>query len=221
VSGDSTSQRDPALETFVEAIEGALGTRRGTDHALSPREFAIARGWYEAGVSLATVLVGIDLAFEADSSISSLAFCRRRVEQLAAGATRGAPRPTGHESARPSLPELAERLDALRGRLQELPPRAAALPLQEVEAVSDLVAVAARPNWDYLGERLEGIDDLVSAAAIEALPPHEMEELRGEARRAGERHRGRVDPGSLEEAMERFVRQRARERLQLPRVSTV
>jgi hypothetical protein len=221
VSDDTSSHRDPALESFVEAIEGILRTRRGVDHALSPREFAIARAWYEAGVPLATVLVGIDLAFEADSSISSLAFCRRRVEQLAAGATRRAPRPTGHEAGRPSLPELAERLDALRRRLQELPPRAAALPLQEVEAVADLVAVAARPNWDYLGRRLEGIDALVSAAAIEALPPHEIEELRGEARRAGERHRGRVDPGSLDEAMERLVRQRARERLQLPRVSTV
>ena len=55
---------------------------------------------------------GIDLAFEADPSLSSLAFCRRRVEQLAAGATRATPRPTGHEAGRPSLPELAERLAA-------------------------------------------------------------------------------------------------------------
>jgi hypothetical protein len=221
VSDDTTTTRDPALEAFVDAIEAALGTRRGVEHALSPREFGIARGWYEAGVPLATVLVGIDLAFEADASISGLAFCRRRVEQLAAGSTRGGRRPTGREAARPSLPELAERLDALRQRLVELPARAVALPLQEVAAVADLVAVAGRPNWDYLGRRLERIDELVSVTAIEALPPSEAEDLRAEARRAGERHRGRVDPGSLDEAVERLVRQRARERLQLPRVATV
>ena len=219
MSEEHGSGRDPGLEAFVEAIEGSLRGRRGIDHVLSPREFAIARGWYDAGVPLATVLVGIDLAFDADPSISGLTFCRRRVEQLAAGGTRGG-RPTGHEAARPSLPELAERLGALRQRLEELPARAAALPLQEVEAVGDLVAVAGRPNWDYLGKRLEDIDELVSATAIEALAPGEVEELRAEARRAGERHRGRVDPGALDEAIERLVRQHARERLQLPRVAT-
>lgn len=210
--------RDPGLEGFLEAIEAELRSRRGVDHVLSPREFAIARGWHDAGVPLATVLVAIDLAFEADPSISSLAFCRRRVEQLAAGDPRGG-RPARHEVARPSLPELAERLSELHQRLQELPPRAAALPLQEVEDVSDLVAVAGRPNWDYLGQRLERIDALVSAAALEALSSQELEELRAEADRAAQRHRGRVDSHSLEEAIERLVRQSARERLQLPRVS--
>jgi len=220
VSDENPSTRDAALEAFVEAIESALRSQRGIDHALSPREFALARGWHDAGVSLATVLVAIDLAFEADPSISGLAFCRRRVEQLAGGGTRGG-RPTGHEAGRPSLPELAERLTALRQRLEELPPRAAALPLQEVAAVGDLVAVAARPNWEYLGERLERIDELVSAAAIEALQPGEIEDLRTEANRAAERHRGRVDLRALEKAIERLVRQHARERLQLPRVATV
>jgi hypothetical protein len=218
VSGETPSPRDPALEAFLEAIEAALRSRRGVDHALSPREFAIARGWYDAGVPLATVLVAIDLAFDADPSISGLAFCRRRVEQLAAGAPRGG-RPTGHEAGRPSLPELAERLSALHERLEELPPRAAALPLQEVGEVGDLVAVAGRPNWDYLGGRLERIDELVSAAAIEALSSREIEELRADAERAAERHRGRVDSRSLEEAIERLVRQHARERLKLPRVT--
>jgi hypothetical protein len=218
VSDETPPPRDPGLEAFLEAIETALRGRRGVEHVLSPRDFAIARGWHDAGVPLATVLVAIDLAFEGDPSISSLAFCRRRVEQLAGGDPRGG-RPATHEVERPSLPELAERLSALHQRLQELPPRAAALPLQEVEEVSDLVAVAGRPNWDYLGQRLERIDALVSAAALEALSPQELEELRAEADRAAQRHRGRVDSHSLEEAIERLVRQSARERLQLPRVS--
>ncbi len=218
MSDEAQADRTPSLEAFVEAIEVSLRTRRGVDHVLSPREFALARGWYDAGVALATVLVAIDLAFDAEPSISSLAFCRRRVEQLAAGTTRGGT-PSGRESGHPNLPELAERLDALRSSLQDLPPRAAALPLQELEEVADLVAVASRPNWDYLGQRLERIDELVSTAAIEALRRDELEELRAEAGRAAERHRGRVEARPLEEAVERLVRHRARERLQLPRVS--
>lgn len=212
--------RDPGLEAFAQAIESTFRSRRGVDHVLSPREFALARGWYDAGVPLATVLVAIDLAFDADPSASSLAFCRRSVEQLAAGTTRPGGR-TGPELGRPSLPELAERLESLRARLQELPPHAAALPIQEVEEVDDLVAVASRPNWEYLAERLERIDELVSTAALEALGPGDLETLRGEASRAADRHRGRVDARSLEDAVERLVRQRAREQLQLPRVALV
>ncbi|MCG6922375.1 MAG: hypothetical protein LJF15_15025, partial [Acidobacteria bacterium] len=218
MSDGPRSVRDPGLEAFAEAIESTMRVRRGVDHVLSPREFALVRTWYDAGVSLATILVAIDLAFDVDPSVCSLSFCRRRVEQLAAGATRGAG-PTGHETGRPSLPELTERLDALRARLQQLPARAAALPLQEVEEVGDLVAVASRPNWDYLSERLARIDELVSVAALEALERDELQSVRAEAERAAERHRDRVEARPLEEALARLMRQRARERLQLPRVA--
>jgi hypothetical protein len=208
---------DPALGGYVEGIEAGLRARRGVEHVLSPREFALARAWYEAGIPLATVLVAIDLAFDSDPSVSSLVYCRRRVEQLATGAS-----PTGaagdREAGRPSLPDLAERLAALKEQLESLPARAFALPLQEVGETADLVAVSSRPNWPYLEGRLRRIDDLVSAAAVEALGSGELEGLRADAARAAERHRGRVDPAALEVAVERLVRQRARERLQLPRV---
>jgi len=219
MSDEARAEKDLALEAFAEAIETHMRTRRGVDHVLSPREFALARGWQDAGVTLATVLLAIDLAFDAEPSISSLAFCRRRVEQLAAGTRGGGGAPSPYDAGRPNLPELAERLEELRSRLQELTPRAAALPLHEVEAVADLVAVASRPNWKYLAERLGRIDDLVSTAAIDALGEGDLAQLRAEADRAAERHRGRVGDRSLADAVERLVRQRARERLQLPRVS--
>ena len=97
------------------------------------------------------------------------------------------------ETERASLPEVAERLDALRERLEELPGRAAALPLAELAEVSDLVAVASRPNWDYLRERLRRIDELVAAAAVEALAARRTPRPCGREAdaRAAERHRGR------------------------------
>jgi hypothetical protein len=215
---DAPPPRDANLEVFVEAIEAALRARRGKDHALSPRDFALARGWHEAGVPLATVLVAIDTAFERDPATASLALCRRRVEELSAGGLRA---PAAREAERASLPEVAERLDALREALLALPGRAAALPLHELAEVSDLVAVASRPNWDYLRDRLRRIDELVADAAVEALGAPEAAALRTEAASAAERLRGKVDAAALEAAAQRLLRQRARETLGLPRVSIV
>ena len=209
--------REASLEALVEAIEAALRSRRGREHVLSPRDFALARSWHEAGVPLATILVAIDAAFERDPDSASLARCRRHVEELAAGATRE--RPAVRATERASLPEVSDRLDALRERLEQLPGRVAALPLAELAEVSDLVAVASRPNWDYLRERLRRIDELVAGAAVDALAPADATALREEAARAAERHRGKVDERALEEAVERLVRQRARETMRLPWVS--
>jgi hypothetical protein len=218
VSSDpgSGSSRDEGLVAFVEAIEGALRAKRGAEYVLSPRDFALARNWHDAGVPLAAVLVAIDLAFAADPAVASLAVLRRRVEDLAALGPRasGVAREFEHQS----LPELGERLAALRERLLDLPGRVTAQSLAEVGEISDLVSVASRPNWDYLRARLRRIDELVAVAAVEALPPQEAEQIHSEARRAAERHRGRVDERSLEEALTRLVRQRARETLRLPRV---
>jgi hypothetical protein len=211
----SGSARDPELEAFVEAIESAFRARRGKDHALAPRDFALARGFFDAGVPLATVLVALDAAFERDPGTATLGALRRRIEELApAGATARAAR----EAERQSLPELAERLDGLRERLLELPGRAAALPLAELGELADLVAVSSRPNWDYLRERLRRLDDLVAAAAIDALTTEQQAALGDETRRAAERQRGKVDERALEEATARLYRQRARETLRLPRV---
>ena len=214
------AETDAALSTYVEAIEIALRARRGRDHALSPRDFALAKGWYEAEVPLATVLVGIDHAFESEPNASSLAFCRRRVEELAAGGPRR-PSRSGLEVERASLPEVQEMLAGLRERLLELPRKYFALPLQKLLDVQDLVAVAAKPNWEYLRGKLSEIDEEVSAAALEALPAEEAAVLQAEVDRTAARHRARVDASSLQHAVLRLRRQRAREILRLPRVSLV
>jgi Arc/MetJ family transcription regulator len=213
--------KDPALEAYVEAIEGHLRARRGVDQILSPRDFALARTWHAAGVSLATVLVGIDRAFDAAHDVKSLAFCRRRVEELASLGTR--PR------ARPAPPADAVAPDEVEGLLRRLHDalervRLAAgatfdPPLRKIREVQDLLAVAARPNWEYVRGKLLEIDDDVSATVLHALPADQIAEFRAEAQRAIERHRGRVDDAALADAMDRYTLQRAREKLGLIRVS--
>jgi hypothetical protein len=217
---DGGSPDDADLAAYVEAIEAHFRARRGKDQALSPRDFALAKGFHQAGIPLGAVLLGIDRSFEADPNTSSLAFCRRRIEDLGASGPRGSAEPGGTE--RLAAPEVLEVLTLLQERLQGLPPRVRAsfeLPLRRIAEVMDLVTVAARPNWAYVREKLREIDDEVSAAVVAALPAEDAARIRAEAAKAAERHRGRVDETALADAAARLTVQRARETLELPRVS--
>lgn len=215
--------KDAELEAFVEAIESHFRARRGVDHILTPRDFALARSWHQAGVPLATVLVGLDHAFDAGPEVTSLAFCRRRVEELAAAGARPQGRPVPPAEGVP-LPELGAILGALLERLEALRPGPGACfepPLRLIQEVRDLLAVAARPNWDFLRRKLGEIDDDVSAAALQAVPAEQLAAYQAEAERAVVRQRGRVAETALDEARARLVMLRAREKLGLPRVSLV
>jgi len=212
--------KDSGLEAYVEAIEGHLRARRGVDHILSPRDFALAKAWHAAGVPLATVLVGMDRAFESAKDVTSLAYCRRRVEELAAAGPGPRSRP-----APPAEPvPVGEVEGLLRGLLEQLErvkaPAGAPFdpPLRKIREVQDLLAVASSPNWDYVRGKLREIDEAVSASVLQALPAEQIAEFRGEAMRAIERHRGRVDDAALADAMDRYTLQRAREKLGLIRV---
>jgi hypothetical protein len=213
---------DAAVEAYVQAVEAHLRARRGAEHILSPRDFALARSWHQAGVPLATVLVGIDRAFDSGADVTSLAFCRRRVEDLVAAGPRPQARPSPASEGVP-LEEVARILQLLLDHLARLRPRSPAFesPLRRIAEIQDLLAVATRPNFDYLRLKLREIDDEVSTAILHALRPEELEALRAEAARAVDRHRGRVDDVALEDARGRYALQRARERFDLPRVCLI
>ena len=215
--------KDPAIEDYVSAIETHLRARRGVEHILSPRDFALARAWYEAGVPLATVLVGMDRAFAQGTNVTSLAYCRRRVEELAANGPRPEIRPAPPVETIP-LSEVEAVLASLLEQLEKVrPARGLSFepPLRKIREVQDLLAVAARPNWEYVRAKLREIDDDVSAAVLTVFDIEQIEDFRREAAHAIERHRGRVDDEALEDAKVRFTLQRAREKLGLPRVSLV
>jgi hypothetical protein len=215
---------DPGLAAYAEAIEAHFRARRGTEVTLSPRDFALARSYFGAGLPLAAVLLGIDRAFESDPNVSTLHFCRRRIEDLVRAGARPALAATGAGGESLRTPDVEEVLSLLKERLLSLPPRARgafALALRRIEEIQDLVAVASRPNWDYVRSKLQEIDEDVSSSALFALPDDEAQALRADAKRAGERHRGRVDDASLEDAVGRLAVQRAREKLGLPRVSLI
>jgi hypothetical protein len=208
--------RDPQLEAYVVAIERHLSSLKGSEHVLSPPDFALARAWHAAAVPLAAVLAGIDRALEDDAGVSSLKRCRRFVERLAASA----PAAAAGASATPPSDELSGLLEALRGALAGAAPAAAfELPARRLAELLDLTAVAREPNWDYLRRKLTELDELVDQAALEALPPGELLTLTAEAKLAlpAQKTRGRAP--ALEQARLRYLRRRARARFALPRVA--
>jgi hypothetical protein len=83
----------------------------------------------------------------------------------------------------------------------------------------DLAAVAREPNWSYFQRKLDELDEAVDVAALEALAPAELEQLREDAIAALARQKpaGRA---ALQDARLRYMRRRARERFALPRVGT-
>jgi hypothetical protein len=211
--------KDEALLAFVVAIERQLSARRGCEHVLSPPDFALAREWHAASVPLDAVLAGIDRAFEREPEAASLRYCRRFVEALARDATRPPGRRTATDDARGAPEDLLARLLALRAAIASVKkPAPFELPERRLAELIDLASVAREPNWAYLRGKLDELDALVEAAALEALAPAEAERLADEAERAARRQHGRVNAAALEAARLRYLQRRARERFCLPRV---
>jgi hypothetical protein len=206
----------PGLEEYARTVEGHLSACRGREHVLSPREFALLRSWHLARVPLGTVLAGIDLACQARLDVTSLAWCRARVEQLAGLSARA--RSMSTSSATVGV-DLSERLGALHQALSAQRGRARAAvqkPLARVEELMALVSVARRPNVEFLRRAVDEIDEAVAASALELVGEDRRAAFRGEAARALARQQGRVSVDELEAALTRYEAQRAREELSLP-----
>ena len=207
--------KDPALEAYVEAIEALLARRRGAERVLGPRDFALARSWYRAGVPLANVLAAIEEAFASgEQQFSSLSFCAARVEVRTAGPGSA---PTEPIPARQR--DLVGALGELREGLMKLK---AAAPSQ-VEALIGKVCAARRrleggTAAAQLEASLEEIDQGVERLLLQTLPREALEQHRAESARVLRRAQGRVEPAALEDALRRLAADTARERLGLPRV---
>lgn len=202
------------LEAYVLAIERHLARHRGAEHVLSPRDFALAKQWHAAALPLAAVLAGIDRAAASDGGATSLLRCRRLIEGLAAAAQPEAPAP-----AQPPG-DMEMRLAALQAAIAGARrPMAFELASRRLAELLDLAAVAREPNWSYFQRKLDELDEAVDVAALEALAPAELEQLREDAIAALARQKpaGRA---ALQDARLRYMRRRARERFALPRVGT-
>jgi hypothetical protein len=210
--------KDAALDALAVAVERHFTARSGTRHVLSPRDFLLLKGWHAAGVPLTTILAGIDRAFEVEAAVASLAYCRRFVEApLGPGEGRRAEPPaTPAPAAGAALPA---QLKALQAAVRAARAPAAFERAERLLAeLIDFVAVAHEPNRAYLGQKLAALDELVDAAALDALPAQAAQAFAAEAQRAAERQAGKTPPAALQEAQRRYLVRRARDLFALPRV---
>lgn len=189
----------PDLELFLTSLEAQLSRLRGRAVTLSPRDFALARGWYEAGISAERVGDALERAQAEGQGPTSLAYVRRQVEARPGrlgSRRRESPDAEPPESTAPPLAALHAALDAL--------PESARPAFSDVRIA--LAALDPNPAPDVLAR----LDRALDAAALAAVPEPELSRWRAQAARARKRQPS-LSPEALHEAEHRTLVRKARE----------
>src|SRR5512135_3596651 len=105
---------------YYRAVEDQFAALRGTTFIFSPKDFALLRSWWTAGVPLAAVLAGIGEVWERrrerdGDPVSSLSYCRHAVARHArrlAAAHEGAAAPSQTLDVPAALRSLAAEVEA-------------------------------------------------------------------------------------------------------------
>lgn len=205
---------------YYRAVEDAFAALRGTVFIFTPKDFALLRGWWQAGVPLAAVMSGLAEVFdrarqrEADPP-SSLAYCRhavrRHARRLAAARAGGGEAAAGVEVG-PALARLARAVREAAARWRADAAVAAVLEglARAIEGVPPGAPAAA------VEEALERLEGGALEALLSALPAGERAALLAAVEAQP------VDPALAPEVAARSRRARAaravRERVGLPRL---
>jgi len=203
------------LPAYVDAIEGYLERLRGHRVSLVGKEFALARGFHAAGVSLASVLAAIDRACQAGGPVVSLAFSsrflhgHRRSETTGAAPAETPPREASPDEVTAALRHLETLAEGLSREEWREDPTARRL-LEQARALQQ----DARSD---LQEEIRRIDRAVDAWISAGLTGEELDRCRRELRRS--LTRAASSAAALDEAVRREAVRRARERLRLPRLA--
>ncbi len=210
-------QLDQSPESrYHRAIEDVFIDLRGSPLQFAPKDYHIAREWYEEGIPLDMVERTVREVFarrearkdeEKDKKVWSLAYCQRAVK----AAWR-----RQQELQAPAAGGGEEELD-LAVRLRRL---AAALPagLTDRDAVVERIR-ALEGDAETIEGRLTELDREVVAAATAGLSPPEVEAVEQELAASRDALAGRLPAEELERAGDRLREEILRRRLGLPVLS--
>jgi hypothetical protein len=234
---------------YFTEIEERFQQRRGSILLLSTLDWALIETWREAGIPLAAVLRGIDIAFDRYESrqkrarmrrINGLAWCAQAVMEAAAELTEAAagsspatatPQETGFEcirvaahleSAATALESAAaapEACAATAARLREL---AAALRAPLVETGASASREPANPDSAKLEElecSLTVLEEKLFAALTAAAPEDLLVGLKEHAARELAPYRSRMGVVQLRQVERQFVQKQLLVHYNLPRLS--
>jgi hypothetical protein len=234
--GGDAEREDP----YLLAIEETFNRRRGAPHLLSPRDWAMADAWRQAGVPLRIVLQGIENCFDAferrapgPRRINSLSYCRQEVLSLydlyLGLHGPGAGRPDA-PAASEGVPRLAKHLGRLIRRLKEAATAASADgrdPL--VGAVAESAAEVRRLRTSLRGDggvdpaavetNLVRLDAVLVERAQAMLTEEERFAVEREVEAALGEAAGTMSPAALVATRAAARARRIRRHARLPRLS--
>jgi len=211
---------------YFTEIEEHFQRVRGTSlFRLSPLDWALVDAWKNAGVPLAAVLRGIDIAFEKwrgrkkkTQMVNSLTFCAQAVLTEAQVMAGTAQRPAAHESA-PPFP-----LEDLRDYLARnaAAARQAGADYGEVAAALERLAAEAQTHYQDL-EDLERRLTVLEEKAIAAARNRQSEEQLLDARRELDAqlrpYRSKMTAEHLAMLEKQYLERNLLEKAGLPRLS--
>jgi hypothetical protein len=168
----------PDEAAYYRAVEDHFARLRGTVFVISPKDYALLRGWWRDGVPLAAVLAGVAEVFErrergSADPVSSLTYCRHAVSRHArrlvgaSGARLASPLDASgaltllsaaiRRAAESCVdrPPLAAVLDDLRQAVESLPAEADPVALEETLARLELAALESAATRLPDGARAE------------------------------------------------------------------
>jgi hypothetical protein len=211
---------------YFTEIEEHFQRVRGTSlFRLSPLDWALVDAWKNAGVPLAAVLRGIDIAFEKwrgrkkkTQMVNSLTFCAQAVLTEAQVMAGTAQRPAAHESA-PPFP-----LEDLRDYLARNAAAARQAGADYGEVASALERLAAEAQTHYqdledLERRLTVLEEKAIAAARNRQSEEQLLDARRELDAQLRPYRSKMTAEHLAMLEKQYLERNLLEKAGLPRLS--
>lgn len=213
---------------YFTEIEEHFQRARGTAlFLLSPLDWALIESWKNAGIPLAAVLRGIDLAFEKwrakktkTQAVNSLAYCAQAIATEAEAMAKGGPSGTTNPATQdPEAPFSKEELAAYFGKnIADLRKQG----LEETaEAITRLLAEIDTHyyNLEELEQRLTALEEKMIAQVRSRMTDEQLFNARRELDLQLKPYRSKMSTEQLSMLERQFLERKVLEANNLPRLS--
>ena len=213
---------------YFTEIEEHFQRARGTAlFLLSPLDWALIESWKNAGIPLAAVLRGIDLAFEKwrakktkTQAVNSLAYCAQAIATEAEAMAKGGPSGTANPATQdPEAPFSKEELASYFGKnIADLRKQG----LEETaEAITRLLAEIDTHyyNLEELEQRLTALEEKMIAQVRSRMTDEQLFNARRELDLQLKPYRSKMSTEQLSMLERQFLERKVLEANNLPRLS--
>jgi len=216
---------------YFTEVEEHFQRARGTAlFLLSPLDWALIESWKNAGVPLAAVLRGIDLAFEKwrakktrTQAVNSLAYCAQAIATETEAMAKGGPSVASASAASAHAEDSAPfSKQELAGFLEK---SISDLRAQQVHEIADAIGKllsevdAYYHNLEELEQRLTALEEKMIAQVRSNMPEEDLFAARRELDLQLKPYRSKMNAGQLAMLEKQFLERKILESNNLPRLS--